>query len=506
MRKYALILLLALLTLLPLCAHADAITLGTIYAELEIPENYIVLTPDNITFHPEWLERHLTTAEAMLDDFEERGVLLQAWATDDSSCLEITAVKDELAEMYFDLDQQTTAIRTTYKNNHANGTYFGDLGYKFSSAEWKYVASRYGRMLQLRYTRTTAAGVTKGYMRRTIRNGYTITLDYQAIGRDSKAADERALDDIMGTVRFTTTLPKPPDVAADLVFTSTPPAETNTGKFTVKGTGDAGLHIIGVVMRMSDPDPILIETDVNRSGNFSLDVKLPREGVWLMTMTVENEGVITEEIFFDTTTYQKTLLPVNFDAEIPTALTSDTLTISGTTMKQTTVQCLVDGLFEKTITTNNSGVFNFKLSTKEEGDYTITLVFTKKGYETRRVQVVANRTFTEEDIRAAYRSEAVKPAYSTLTSKLSGYTGRVLHYDLYCVSIEQSGSQWLIYMAMDKKKSGYKNIVVVMADEAPNFVEGAQVHMYGRCTGPYEVFSDEGSTSYPSFELLFWGK
>ena len=509
MRKYALILFLMILALLPVCACAEQVTLGSIHAEVTIPDDYIILMPDNLEYHPELIERLGTNPDALKSDFSSRGVLLQAWTTAGDACLEITAVKDELAQLYFDLDQQDTAVRTTYKNNHANGTYFGDLGYKFSTAEWKNVANRYGRMLQLRYTHTTAAGTTSGYMRRTIRNGYTITLDYQAVGRDSKTADNKALDNIMTTFAFTTNQPKPPEVASKLVFTSKPPTETSTGKFTVKGTGDKGLHIIGVVMRMSDPEPTVIETDVAKNGNFSLDVQLPAEGVWLMTLTVENQGVVTEEVFFDPTTYQKSMLPVNLDAAMPAVLTSDTTTISGTTIGQTDVQFFVEGqtTYEKQIRTNNSGKFSFKFDSKREGDYTITVVFTKKGYDTRRLQVTATRELTEEDIKEGYRKEAVKPAYSTLNSKLSGYTGKICHYDLYCVSIEPSGDQWLIYMAMTQKKSGYKDIVVVMADTAPPFVENAQVHMYGRCAGAYEVLSEEGgSTKYPSFDLLFWGK
>lgn len=507
MRKYALILLLALLTLLPLTASADSFTFGSIYAEVEIPSDYIVLTPDNLAYHPEWIERLGTTAEAMLSDFKSRGVLAQAWTKNSDGCIEITAVRDDLANEYFDLDQQTAAIRTTYKNNHTNGTYFSGLGYKFSSADWTASSKKYGRFLELKYTRTTVSGTTQGYMRRTIRNGYTITLDYQAVGRDAKSADSKALDAVLKNFNFTTNLPKPPDVTSNLVFTDKPPRETNTGKFSVKGKGDSGLHIIGVVMRMSDPEPTVIETDIGRNGKFSLDVKLPSEGVWLMTLTVEKAGVVTEEIFFETTTYQKNLLPVNLNDDLPTLISSDTLTLSGTTLGQTTVQCLVNGTktFDKQIRTNNSGKFNFKIDTKVEGDYTVTLVFTKKGYETRRMQTTASRAFSEEDLKDGYRKEAVKPAYSTLKNKLTGYTGKVMHYDLYCVRIEQSGDQWLIYMAMKKTKTGYKNLVVVTSDTAPSFVEDAKVHMYGRCTGAYEVMADTGITTYPSFELLFWG-
>lgn len=503
MRKYVLLLLLLTLCLAPLSiACAESFTFDTIFATCEIPEEYIVLTPDNLALHPEWVEKIAASQDALAEDFAERGVLLQAWTKEADACLEITAVKDALAQEYFDLDQQSTATRTAYSAGHTDGSYFGALGYKFTSATWK-KTTRYGRFLQLRYSRDNAAGNVEGYMRRTIRNGYTITLDYQAVGRDAKTADNSALDKIMSTWSFTTTLPKPPEYAADLVFTAKPPMETNTGKFTVKGTGDAGLHIIGVVMRMSDPDPIILDTYVAKNGKFSLDVELPQEGVWLMTLTVENGDVVTEEVVFDTTLYQKNLLPVNLDEPLPTVLTGDTLTISGTTVKQTTVQCLVDGVYSKQVKTNNSGEFSFKIPTENEGDYQIVLVFTKKNYNSRRMTTTANRTFTEADIRADIIEQAVKPAYSTLTSKLSGYTGRYMHYNLYAVSIEQSGDQWLIFMAMTKKKAGYRDIVVVTSDKAPDFVVDAQVHLYLRCTGPYEVVSDDGTTTYPSFELMF---
>lgn len=507
MRKYVPFLLLLLLLAPLTVASAAVYDFSDIYAQVDIPEDYILLTRDNLDLHPEWIARLGYTQETLLEDFQERGVLFQAWTREGDGCIELTAVKDALAEEYFDLDQQTAATRTTYRNNHTNGTYFGDQGYKFTAAEWRNVANRYGRFLELRYTHTTAAGSTQGYMRRTIRNGYTITLDYQAVGRESTKADSRALDTLMDTWTFTTTLAKPPEVAANLTFTQTPPSETNTGKFSVKGSGDAGLHIIGVVMRMSDPEPMMIETDIAKNGKFALDVQLPKEGVWLMTLTVLNGDTVTEEIYFDVTTYNKTLLPVNLDEPLPTTLDGNTLTISGQTLGQTTVICNVEGVYNKQVKTNNSGKFSFKISTAQEGEYQISLSFSKKNFDYRQFTATATRTFTEEDLRNQYREEAVKPAYSTLTQKLTGYTGRILHYDLYCVSIEPSGDQWLIRMAMNKSaKSGYRNILIVMADEAPPFVEDTQTHVYGRCTGPYEVIEEGESTTYPSMELLFWGK
>ena len=95
----------------------------------------------------------------------------------------------------------------------------------------------------------------------------------------------------------------------------------------------------------------------------------------------------------------------------------------------------------------------------------------------------------------------MKPAYSTLTSKIKGYTGRTMVYSLYVLSLEENDGQWLIKMAMTQSKSGkYSNIVYVTTTEEPNFSVDSQQRMYGKCLGMLEVDGKD----YPAFELLFW--
>ncbi|MGN0762929.1 MAG: hypothetical protein ACI4MK_06060, partial [Aristaeellaceae bacterium] len=67
-----------------------------------------------------------------------------------------------------------------------------------------------------------------------------------------------------------------------------------------------------------------------------------------------------------------------------------------------------------------------------------------------------------------------------------------------------SGDEWIIFMAMTKTTSSYKNIVVVIADEEPPFQVGDQQKLYAQCIGSYEVTSEEKTTSYPCFQLCFW--
>ena len=175
--------------------------------------------------------------------------------------------------------------------------------------------------------------------------------------------------------------------------------------------------------------------------------------------------------------------------------------ISGTTLRNVKVQCLVGDSYQKSVTTNASGKFSFSIDSSAEGDYPVTLVFEKKGYSTRRFTATANRTLTEEDRENRIREEAVKPAYSTLTSKIKGYTGRTMVYSLYVLSLEENDGQWLIQMAMTRSKSGkYSNIVYVTTAEEPNFSVDSQQRTYGKCLGMLEVDGKD----YPSFELLFW--
>ena len=504
MKKFALALLVVCLMTVCACACAETFTFADIAATLDVPDTYILLTPDNLEQHPEWVTSQNTTPEALSAQWKQDGVLLVAETSAGDARLYITAVQDDQAKEYFDLDQQSTQVRSQYRKQHLTGESYKAQGYTYQTAEWK-KTDNYGRFLTLKYKRTTPSGTYRGYARRTVRNGYTITLDYQVYGRALKNADSRALSSIMSTFTFTSVATKPTDAVANVIFDTIPPAETNTGSFTVSGKGTPGLKVTGVMMRMSSTDRVLVEDTINNSGDFDLKMQLPKEGVWLMTVTVENGDNVTQEQVFETTTYQKKLLPVNFNEEIPSMLTGDKLVISGKTVKGVTVQCMVNDSYDKSVRTNNNGTFSFSVNTSKEGDYNIVVTFQKKNFETRRFTYTATRELTEADLQAQYRAEAVKPAYSTLTKKISGYTGRIMKYKLYAVNISKAGDQWIITMAMDKSKSGtYKNLVVVTTASEPNFSMDSQQVMYGRCTGTYEVTNGESTTTYPSFELLFW--
>ena len=227
-----------------------------------------------------------------------------------------------------------------------------------------------------------------------------------------------------------------------------------------------------------------------------------------MPAVVELNGQTIGEHVFDTTTYQKTLLPVTLNAEVPEQFENDEFVLSGKTTKGVTLQCIVTGGrkdYDKTVRTNNNGKFSFHIPTDNQSVYNVTLILQKKNYETRRFSWTANRTLTDRDVRNQYREEAVKPAYSTLNRKLEAYTGRVMGYKVYITDIQHVGDEYIVTAAMTKTKKGnLKDIIVISSAEEPVFVVGSEQVFYGRLTGLHEVQSEEGATGYPHFELLFW--
>jgi len=506
MRKLLLSLLFVACMLLPAAALADAFTFAELGASFTVPsDKYTIITMDNVSTMDDWLAKHNTTADEVIADFTDRGVLLQAWSVDGDACLEITAVQDLYAQQYHDVNQVSTDERKTYRLGHSSDKTgeWRAQGYDYTSAEWK-TYTKAGRFLHLKYSRTVNGQTYNGYARKSIRNDWHFHLDYQVYGRKLKNSDNNALEAVMKTWEFVEVTARPATSAAKVLFTSTPPRETNTGKFTVAGSGSSGLKVVGVVMSPSASDSHRFEAEINSKGKFTMDVKLPKSGLWMMTYTVFNGDTVVEDGALGDITYSPSLLTVSLNTELPKTmtLTGNSLTISGVTMAKTKVQCIVDGRYQKETTTKNSGEFSFTFDTKEEGVYNITLVFEKKGYSARRFSCQAKREFTEEDRKQSIRDEAVKPAYKTLNSKIASYRGRYMVYTLYIRDVSPTSTGYLTFAGMKKTKSGvYQEIVAIRTTEKPSWTAGSSARMYLKCLGSYELVNESGSNNYPYFDL-----
>ena len=135
MRKAIPCLLLLLLLLACAPALAETYVFDQLYATMEMPEGYIVLTPDNLNNYSDWLEARGSSMEIASNDFLARGVLLQAWTEEGDACFELRAVQNERSASIFDVNEQTSDVRGVYRTSHyPNNEY---EGYEFTTSEWK---------------------------------------------------------------------------------------------------------------------------------------------------------------------------------------------------------------------------------------------------------------------------------------------------------------------------------------------------------------------------------
>ena len=497
------LLLIAALIMLAIPAAAETYVLNEVYASIDIPEQYVVLTGDNLTEYSEWLEGRGTTQEAVTNDFIKRGVILQAWDNENSACFEIRAVQTEESQLIFDVNEQSSGVRGEYRTSHfPNNEY---AGYDFSSSDWKNTDE--GRFLILKYIRRDNGEILyRGFMRRTIRNGYQIDCDMQIYGRAATDKDNSNLNKLWNTFHFIQVLEMPPAAKAQLMITNPPPVETNEKKFVIGGTAAKGVAITTVVMgMMSNADPVVTTTVVDANGKFSISIQLSKEGVFVITLFAEfQDQEIYEKAY--PVTYEHTLLTVNFTSEPGEAVMENEVKISGTSVPGASIQMFVNENAIDTKKVTSAGKFAVTFDTFEEGEYNIALVFNKSGLESRRFNWVFTRRWTENDTQEYLQRQAVKPAYQTLINKMEGYTGRIMGYEAYLVNCSESNGQYVLLMAMHRKNKVYSQYLLVMTDEKPRFEIGEKLKMYGTCEGmssiadaPEEMKSE---ASYPCFSLL----
>ena len=503
MRKWFFVSLLAAIALLCVPAMAETYVLDDIRSTVDVPDSYIVLTPGNLSVYADWLASRGTSEEATASDMATRGVQLQCWTSEYDACFELTAVQTDQSKNIFDVNEQTTAVRGQYRLSHYPNNDFAAEGYEFSSADWKNTDE--GRFLVMRYLKRNSGEIEyRGFMRRTIRNGYEITLDMRVYGRALTNKDNTALNKIWDAFHFVEVLSLPPAASAKINITKAPPIETNEASFTLEGTAAQGVKLTAVVMRLSNPDPTLFEVTVGKSGKFKLPIKLPKEGVFMITVTGEYQGEDVVELAYPVT-YQHTLLMVNVTSAVPETTTGGTLSILGDSVAGASIQVFVnnESYLHKKVTA--AGKFKIDIDTAAEGVYDIVLAFSKQGLSDRRVSYTVTRQWSETDTIKKLAKDAINPGYTNLVKKIAGYDGRIMGYKAYLLSSSSSGDEWILKMALTKKGDNYSGIILVTTSEEPLFAIGTRVMMYGTCVGmsiPAE--DDTNAESYPCFELLLF--
>jgi hypothetical protein len=509
LRKWILGALLALLWLaLPnAAARAETYVFDQLLASVVVPDTYVVITPDNVAANAEWLQARGIASEDAANDMLARGVLLQCWNAEGDTRLELTAVQNDRTLNVFDINEQTSSVRAKYRLSHYPDNDDIASGREYLSADWK--NTKEGRFLILRYIQRANGELDhRGLMRRTIRNGFEITFDMQVYGRAPSNKDNSALNKVWESFHFVEVQPLPAAASAKVNITEAPPAETNEPSFNLAGTAASGVRFTAVVMGLSYPNPMLTEAEVGANGKFKLPIKLPKEGVFMVTVTAELNGEEVMELAYPVT-YQRTLLTVNVTTAVPEQVTADTFTILGTSTPGATIQIFVNDEAVDTKKVTAAGRFKVEVDTSAEGEYAVVLAFSKNGLADRRVSYAFARVWSQADMIRQLKSEAISPGYGTLTNKIAGYDGRIMGYKCYLLEATQAGEDWILKMALTKKGDAYSGILLVTTNEAPTVAVGTRVMMYGRCVGmsvpvdePSETSEPAKGESYPCFELL----
>lgn len=527
-RKSLLLILVLLLTAVCACAAAETeYPLDAVSGRISFNEdNYVVLTPGNLSDHPDLLSSIGKTADELKTDWEARGVVLQAWAKGDKkTCVEVALVQDEESAKYFDTESRTKAERSQWSKEVQSKA--KNQGYAvFAPVVKKHEKS--GNYVEFEYLFKGDGEEHRGILRKIVRNGYTLTLDYQAYNRKPSRTDEDRSRHIVNTVVIDkSTAPvtavngdKAPETAADanipagasntLSVSVLPPAKTNESTFSIEGSAYPGSEVIVVAMRWSGSS-FQFPTTAGSNGKFKAKVTLPDEGLYQITVNMCINDVTVADAVLNSVTYSKTALPYTLNPEIPDVLTSDELTISGTTVKNVEIQCIVtvgDTVIKvkprDMLKTNGNGTFTFKVPTELEGEYDITLRFQKKGLNNERYNKKATRTLSAADRNARTAAKAIKVNYNTLVKKLDSYRGKTIIFDAHITDVKQVGDQWMITAAQKLNRGKYSNYLIYMADEDPGLVVGAKVKICGICTEAYPIQSEEDNTSYPGFDYLFF--
>lgn len=524
--------LLILVLLLAVCTFASAETeyaLEACSGKIQISENdYIVLTPSNLAEHPDLLASIGKSQEELVQDWTERGVVLQAWNKRKDVCLEVSVFQDAESARYYDLEQQSRQVRNEYLKLHQKAEKNSQVGYSLFDIEWK-KQKLGGNFLKYEYKHTVGDTIERGLARKTVRNGYTILLDYKVYGRRPTRSDDSYLNKIANTIEFevrelpaagtassddsageTSSADVLPDASGLMTITTYPPKNTNTGTFTIEGTAYPESEIIFVAMRYTETATAQHYNAItNKRGQFKINVVLPETGVYhsAINMYVNNSEKPVADQILNEINYNKTVLPYTLDNPIPEQLTTDELVISGHTDKGVTIQCLVttpNSTFDKTVRTNGTGVFKFKVPTKDEAEYDIALVFSKANLNTERVHVTATRNLSPQDVQDRAVEKALHPAYNTLVRNINSYIGETIWFDAYVLSVDQSGDEWLIKAACKKNGEKYSNFLYYSASADPNLTVGEKVRLYGICRGTYQDVSEEGAESNcPDFDFQF---
>ena len=464
----------------------------------------MILTPETLESHKDWLIANGVDLEQTVIRFEDDGILLEAYDTANGRTLVVTALQDVNARELFDVNTLEEAQRKYYRQSHTNGTFYGIQGIQYDTAQWKNYGSNLGRFLKLKYSQTVSGQVVRrGYQRRTVRNGYTITFDIQVTGRSLKDADDKAVERVLKGFAFLEILDSPAG-ACKLVLSQEPDREVTTEKVTIAGKTEPETTLTATLISLTDNKTSTFSTVANNKGKFSLGITFPQQGTFSITLLAATaDGRTTQRTM--SVMYQRDYIPINLKTGVPSAISTDSVTVSGTTVSGVKMQISVSG--PVTMQKSKTGKsFSFTVNTREEGTYQILLTATKKGMSPRTLTFTTTRTVSAAEKLERVKKTAQTVKYSVLKKNISKYAGKILCLTGYVMETSQVGEEYVVRLAINRSGSNYMDFVYIICKSDPKLGEREHVRMYGTLSeNPYvEVVEGSGTAEYPRFELMLF--
>lgn len=491
-----------LLTLFGVSAYALVLPEQKVSLDYDFSRFTPVLTRDNLGEFEDFFILQGTTSEGAKIRFEEEGVVLRAYDGAER-VLTLYAQKDGEAAQYFNVNEISTEDRGEYRRLHSSEGSSVARGLNYTSVKWGSYPS--GRWLNLEYVKSENGKVAAtGVQRRTIVNGTTFTWDLQTLGKGKvKDGDRKILDKILKTFQFTAKEPMP-ELPIKLVEKKTAPAETSQNSFVLQGVTEKNAKLTAVLGSMSTTNTTVFETEAKASGAYTLEIKLPQEDIYMLSLTVQKEGKENLEKQY-AVTYRKGLMDVTV-SKAPDSVLTDKTVISGKAAKGTKLTLTVnDKTTTKTLT--NKTAFTFETDTSKDGDYTFRLVAQKDGMEDRTFVYTGKRTVTEAERRAQVIDAAQEVSYAKLKKSMDTYDGKVLKVTGTVLSNEEKAGEWLVLLAGKGGAENPGNVYAVVADKNPGWSAGADVTLYGKVTGTVSMLDEnKADVEYPRLQLVLWGE
>lgn len=455
---------------------AQEIVMDDIFATMEFPDTWLVLSPQTLSVYEPLLSEAGFDASGMRDRYESDGIVVEAWDEEYKQSMRVMVTTDERSATLFDItratDTQLRSLRTYYETK----SNFTATAYRYQDVAWQ-THPQYGRFLFLRYNLVDENKniVERGVRYFTIRNGMNYFIDWTIPDRRFTNKDLAAFKETLASFGFTALLDAPP---LEIPLTADIPAEVSSAQVTLTGTtlGNAALSIF-LSDGESEGEVISVGT-AQPNGTFSIFFDLPAEGTYQVAL-VASAPDYADNTLRQTLVFQASLLRVSIDRWPDDPWQEDTFTLTGETLAGASLQLITDkGVVTKKV--GNNGRFTFELNTPTEGTYTYTLVVNKGKYTQRRFPFTINRVFTDTEALTRIKKQATTINYNDLKKKLSDHTGKVMRLSGQVADISEGEGVVFIRLMLHRDTKGvWTRPVIIACEELPAVTLGQRATLYG---------------------------